>query len=230
MSSNNNYNINLANITGAAEVTFAVSNVIRQVISGFNRDGFLQEFITKNHVTTELELLDRVLDASRCLFGPKVDNWPGATIVLDQGGTNETITLQAGQTKLAPFKKNNRGPWSWSHCCMAFAGVFKEVWRQHARDHVDLIPGAAGGYTSYCTTLAGFTINDYDACVTAMDNWVNAQGVTKRDAELKARIRIAVSKNITARTIEKDQALSFRQMIKYLAQKTAPIAGENVSK
>jgi hypothetical protein len=211
----------LDDIDFSSEFVFEVSGLTRKTVTGYERNTFLHEFWKKHPTTDSASLMTVLIDASRCLFGPNVQNWPGATIKVGNFVKTDAdrfvVKLEAGKSTLKEFNQNDRGVYSWSHCCMAFCGIFCEIWRKAAPVMVKEIPGSYDGYTTYCSTLKGFSERDYDNCVTAMDQFVGSNKLKKRDADMKAKVKRAVMQTVATRNIKTNQALTLRQMIIFYA-------------
>jgi len=204
------FNITTINLLPGNPFTFTLTNVKQNTVSGFNRKDFLDKLVSLHTISTETELYTLIIDASRCLFGPKVSSWPGADIAVCDGTTTINVVLEAGKTKLKDFTKNSRGTWSWSHCCLAFGSIFREIWYTSNKALVDAIPGCVNGYTSFSSTVPTFTIAEYNACVVAMTNWVTANKLTARSEDDARKVLTAVTQTIDKRTIETNIAFSFK--------------------
>lgn len=209
----------IASINIVPNTTYAVSDFVKPApISSFNRDIFWDEFVKKHIIQTEEELIEILIDLSRCHFSPKIENWPGLKITIKNPDIE--VILVAGKSKfLKPFERKRGSLYNWTAACLATSAIYHQIFVPHIINHKDDGPnGHVDGLTQFCTTLDGFTANEYDNCVKAFETWLTSVGCKKRDAEVSKKIHAAAHRSIGNRTKD-NSAFSLLSAIKYLTGK-----------
>jgi len=225
------FTYDLAGINLAQPMTFAVANVAFPIVSSFDRDVFWNEFKTKQPTNTVWELIELLIDISRCHFGPKPTNWPGVkvTVTYHDGSNNQTrdIDLAKGSSKLKSFNRG-RGTWNWTHACLATSGLFHEVWHSNAAGKAAAarINGSHDGHTIYSSTLHNWTQLLQDQAETAMDTWITSIGAKAMDEDRKKKMKTAASNTISNRT-KLTSAYGIRNILRVLVSGAAIEEGSN---
>lgn len=193
--------------TLANDLTFTISDIKECKTTKFYHIAFWNHFFSVHKPNSPIELLDLLVDISRCIFSPKSSNWPGAKIKVgytdSAGAKTHDITLTPGVTKIVAFKKGDRGIWNWTNICLASAGLFYQIWSKStaARTIVANIPGCVNGVTPNMATLNGYEMANYNDCVTAFNTFVTTNGLNQRDAAVTAKIQLAVEGTIRHRKV-----------------------------
>lgn len=195
---------------------FGVKDVVApEYTGGFDRDKYWETFADLHSATTELELVTLILDIARCHYSPKVENWPGVTVIMNTPAGNIDIKLEAGKTKAKPFQRGKGKVYNWSKTCLATAGVFVEVFWANPELRKIGPKGHFEFYGLYCSTLHGWTIALQDSCSAAFEKWAKDNGCKALDATAKAKIRSSIETYMKGKN-KIDCALNVKNIVRFL--------------
>jgi hypothetical protein len=224
----------LAEYDLTANIVFVTSQFLHVTIQSFSHDAFWSTFLLKHPVKSSEEMMELLLDITRCHFSPKSTSWPGCTIkvtgtkVAVGGGPVEyDFVLPKGQTKIKDFDRV-RGNWNWTHACLATTALFEEIFHRTAKAECEKIPGHVDGYTQFFSTLDGWTEADQTAAEQEFANWVKANGLKARDPATDMKVKAAARATITNRTAD-TAAYSFKNLLRKFVS-AAEVAGDRISK
>jgi hypothetical protein len=235
------YQFQITAIDLAQAVTFKTTSWDLAKPTSFDQVTFWQEFIKQHPVTTEAEILELVLDVTRCHFGPKSTSWPGVEITVGYntvavtGGAASTastrvIVLQKGTSKVKNFVRGKGSKFSFTHACLATAGLFEEAFHSdtEGRTACNSIAGSFEGYSQMMGTLNGWTAAHQASAETAFDAFVTTNGLAARDVKVKALIHTASLATINNRTAA-NSAYGARNVLR-LVTGGATVSADNPTK
>jgi len=189
-------------ITVDSTASFSISNFsLPAYEGGFNRDKFWEKFVAINHCSGEEALIELVLDITRGHYSPKPESWPGMTVVVTKSpGDTFQIDLPAGKMIAQPFHRGKGKIYTWTRSNLATAAVFHQVFASNKGCKTNEINGNYKGYTQFCSTIEGFTEDNYKQCVRNFKTWLATVGLPGRDTKIDTQVETATLKAIVSRT------------------------------
>lgn len=202
-------------------INFETTNFEFGSSGSFSHSAFWTDFQSRHVVTSEDELMEIICDVARSNFSPNRTNWPGCTIKItgksSGGDVVKNVILEKGKSKVAEYHRGKGKKWSHTQACLATAGIFQEIFRKNGPGEVacKLIVGNYNGYTQFCGTIKGWSVEDQGASEAAFAAWITATGLEPRDVKVEALIKAAARTTISNRN-PGNCALGFKNVCRFL--------------